>query len=232
MLVDTGAAMALLGLRAMTDVDLIYDALDDAAPRLLSNCGPKVPGVRRQALCRFAYGPHNPPTPWFAFHNATSPEHLVKDPTLHAFYFGLKFVAPAQLLAYKRRRLAARGERKDARDIVLLESFLNTTCVSRLREQALLASGQTDLVQAASATGFCCPEPPVVWRGHLFHSRRLCAPTAYTRHECSSGRGHASWANMRPVPNWAANLSTHANPDAELHCLRPVAAAVCDVATC
>ena len=68
------------------------------------------------------YGTHNPPTVWWTFHGLESPAELVHDPERHGFCSGLKFVAPAQLLKYKRLRFAKRHEKKDRIDTALLEA--------------------------------------------------------------------------------------------------------------
>jgi hypothetical protein len=122
-LLDTGAAMALYGLRDMTDIDLIWEPGRSAAAELVEVCG-RHPG----RLCQGHYGSHMPPVrgyDWFRFHNSSAgPEELLHDPRRHAYCAGLKMVALPQLLAYKRQRLRARGETKDARDVGLIERVL------------------------------------------------------------------------------------------------------------
>jgi len=115
-IVDTGAAMAILGLRAFTDVDLVWSTRpSNQIGTLVKRCS-----RRRARGCIHRYGTHNPPTVWWSFHNQSSPADVVNDPRLYGFCSGLKFVAPLQLIAYKRARFAARHEAKDRRDANLL----------------------------------------------------------------------------------------------------------------
>ena len=126
LLVDTGAVMALHGLRNLTDVDLVWARGESTGPLLTRLCGPRRRTPKVQ--CSVEYESHNPPTVWFSYHDAASAEDLVHDPTLHGQCSGLKFVSVPQLLRYKRRRFAARttraGEVKDAKDVSYLENLM------------------------------------------------------------------------------------------------------------
>ena len=134
---DTGTAMALLGLRPMTDIDLVSDSDSSVASSLLALCGQhRHRGKLSASTCQHSYGSHNPPTVWFQYHSRQLPEWLVRDPTVYAYCYGLKFIAPHQLLLYKRLRLAARHEEKDARDVALLKGFQgNRTCSKVMGKQ-------------------------------------------------------------------------------------------------
>lgn len=114
--VDTGTAMAILGLRPFTDVDLVWSSPLELGNRLVSTCK-----HRRGSRCNHTYGTHNPPTVWWTYHNLSAPAELIHNPELHGFCSGLKFVAPAQLLRYKRLRFKRRGQAKDRIDTELLE---------------------------------------------------------------------------------------------------------------
>ena len=135
MVVDTGAVLALLNLRPLTDVDLVWDsATQSVALALVKSC-------QARKLCSHEYGSHNPPTVWFSYHDVSQPEDLIHDPSRHGFCAGLKFVAPVQLLAYKRRRYQLRtqksGKAKDLRDANTLSNLV-TSC------------------SYANRTAFCC----------------------------------------------------------------------------
>lgn len=110
LLVDAGAVMELLGLRAnklgKPHVSLIYAANETAGPRLLRACSAAAAAGSHPAAdaCVARYLSHNPPGSYFEFHGMRRPEQLVRDPAAHAFCFGLKFVAPAQLCRYKEAR--------------------------------------------------------------------------------------------------------------------------------
>ena len=138
--VDTGAALAILGLRNLTDVDLIWKASMDlepsVAPALVSgSCGSHSASRRG---CQHTYGSHSPSTKWFRFHATGTAAQLIDDPTRVGFCQGLKFIAPIQLLAYKQSRLAARGEAKDRIDSQLIKNSLTGRC------------------NATSPRAFCC----------------------------------------------------------------------------
>jgi hypothetical protein len=148
--IDTGAAIALAGLRPLTDVDLVLDKRASAvgvgrgARLLLDSCGE---GRQRSKACRHTYGSHGPDTVWFAFHKVGSAAELVHDPSLHAYCFGLKFVVPRQVLAYKQRRLAAAAKlvagrhqksqsaKKDAKDVAYLTALLEACRASAEQRQ-------------------------------------------------------------------------------------------------
>ena len=145
--IDTGAAIALAGLRPLTDVDLVLDKRASAvggARLLLDSCGER---RHRSKACRHTYGSHGPETVWFAFHNVGSAAELVHDPSLHAYCFGLKFVVPRQMLAYKQLRLAASAKlvagrhqnaqsaKKDAKDVAYLTALLEACRASAEQRQ-------------------------------------------------------------------------------------------------
>ena len=178
MLADTGTAMALLGLRAMTDVDLIWDARETAALHLLQFCGfSSAESVLRNqfcgnqftqkrsgnSTCTHEYETHNAPSFWFSFHNVSRPEEIVRDPTAHAFCFGLKFVAPRQLLSYKQRRFAWRpppckrchstSREKDELDVALLRKYVSnlTRCHPHDQEQPVCAQSAKSAYSSKSS---------------------------------------------------------------------------------
>lgn len=119
--VDTGTVLDLFGLRhEKDDIDLVWAQPMELVSRLFEAC-PDGKRTRRPRECGMGYGTHNPPSMWWSFHNLSSPADLIHNPRLHGFCSGLKFVAPGQLLTYKRLRLAQRHEAKDRRDVALLE---------------------------------------------------------------------------------------------------------------
>lgn len=148
LLVDTGAAMALANLRALTDIDLVWaEGAERSAPLLLRHCGQHGRRRKGERACRHSYGSHNPPTLWFGFHNVSEPAELLDDPTLHGFCAGVKFVAPEQLLLYKQRRFAARREAKDWLDAARLVNLSYEICSSQLGTQSAPSRTQCGCVQ-------------------------------------------------------------------------------------
>ena len=176
-LVDAGAAMRLAGLRSMvSDVDLVWSRTNQVAGAEFARaCRPLSAG------CSHKYGRNN-----FRYHRVPAPEDLLFDPTRHAFYYGLKFVVPAQLAAYKRHRLAA-GSKRDRRDLELLTE----TCRSEEDTSVLCCGVPNPMPELAAggsvSPGFCsngqraeaayaqskCPENPSLFCGQHV-ARVLC----------------------------------------------------------
>ena len=212
MLADTGTAMALLGLRAMTDVDLIWDARETAALHLLQFCGNQFTQKRSgNSTCTHEYETHNAPSFWFSFHNVSRPEEIVRDPTAHAFCFGLKFVAPRQLLSYKLRRFAWRpppckrcrsvSREKDELDVALLRKYVSnlTRCQTPDREQKVCAQS---------------------------------AKSAYGKSRCLAEAGVLR-ATEQPASVGSANgLSNHSRTRVAGFCLRAVAEVAARASSC
>ena len=87
------------------------------------------------ARCQQAYGSHNPPASQWHAYNASAPEELIYNPGLHAFCWGMKFLALPPLLAYKQRRAPA--AKKDVIDAeTLLQACENHSVACR--EDSLL----------------------------------------------------------------------------------------------
>jgi len=149
--IDTGAALAILGVRKLTDVDLIWgsDESHQDAAALVAHCGSHSHDRRG---CKHKYGSHSPPGLWFGFHDVRSPEELLSDPTRTAFCNGLKFVAPSQLLAYKWRRFQARGETKDTVDAQALSTVMSSCAEPDRSRTAFCCSTHHSTAGACAAT--------------------------------------------------------------------------------
>ena len=192
LLVDTGSAMAILGLREPTDVDIIAAPAfkGNVASRLLRKCPEPRPGAKPRHSCERSYGSHQPPSFWFTHHNLARAVDLVHDPTRYAFCWGLKFTAPVQLAEYKQRRIAWRvAARAQAGERAELASVTKEKEVLKDKRDAALLSGAQASCASDERNGFCCDLnasvgcPRVDFRGA--HVKRLVVyPKANRRTAC------------------------------------------------